>query len=144
MAGQAGDAPPLLLDTCALIWLAEGAPMKEEALAMLRRIEEARKTIFVSPISAWEIGLLMARGRIISNRSAQAWFADLMAHPLLELAAMPPELLIDSSALPGDPPNDPADRIIIATARQYGLTIMTRDGIILDYAKNGFVRALAC
>jgi PIN domain nuclease of toxin-antitoxin system len=54
------------------------------------------------------------------------------------------EILADSCALPGKPPNDPADRIIIATARESDMTIVTRDRLILDYARAGHVRAMAC
>jgi PIN domain nuclease of toxin-antitoxin system len=57
---------------------------------------------------------------------------------------MPPELLLLSSFLPGSPPTDPADRIIAATAREYGYTLMTRDSRLLAYAEEGHIRALAC
>ena len=139
-----GEAPRPLLDTCAMIWVAEGAPLREEARALLEKAETGGGEIWVSPISAWEIGLLMARGRIVSTRSPSAWFAEFTAHPSVALAPMPPEVLIASSWLPGAPPPDPADRIIIATARQYGLSIMTRDARILDYAAEGHVRAMKC
>ena len=57
---------------------------------------------------------------------------------------MPPELLILSSFLPGSPPRDPADRILAATAREFGYVLMTRDRLLLDYADQGHVRALSC
>jgi PIN domain nuclease of toxin-antitoxin system len=53
-------------------------------------------------------------------------------------------ILVESCGLPGTPPDDPADRIIIATARAHGLTIVTRDGAILKYAQLGYVKALRC
>ncbi len=144
MPGVEGEAPRLLLDTCAMIWVAESAPMREEALVLLEKAQKEKQKVFVSPISAWEIGLLMARGRIVSTRSPQAWFAEFTSHPAVTLAPMPPEVLIASSWLPGAPPSDPADRIIIATARHYGLSIITRDTRILDYAKEGYVQAVKC
>jgi PIN domain nuclease of toxin-antitoxin system len=52
--------------------------------------------------------------------------------------------LIASSFLPGRPPRDPADRIIAATARDYGCTLMTRDRALLDYGEQGHIRVLAC
>ena len=73
-----------------------------------------------------------------------AALARVAAHPAVALAPMPPEVLIASSWLPGAPPPDPADRIIIATARHYGLAVMTRDARILDYAAEGYVRAVKC
>jgi PIN domain nuclease of toxin-antitoxin system len=57
---------------------------------------------------------------------------------------MPPALLIAASFLPGIVPRDPADRIIAATARQYGQMLVTRDRPLLDYAGHGHVSALAC
>jgi PIN domain nuclease of toxin-antitoxin system len=74
----------------------------------------------VSPITAWELGLLAARGRLKSPLTPQRLFQRIMDFPYLRLAAMPPEILLASSFLPGSPPRDPADRIILATAREYG------------------------
>ncbi len=52
--------------------------------------------------------------------------------------------LIAASFLPGKPPRDPADRIIAATARDYGATLITRDRALLDYGKDGHVKVVAC
>jgi PIN domain nuclease of toxin-antitoxin system len=68
----------------------------------------------------------------------------LLATPTVRLADMSPDLLIASSFLPGRPPRDPADRIIAATARDYGCTLMTRDRALLDYGEQGHIRVLAC
>ena len=144
MSQLSGEVPRLLLDTCAMIWVAEGAPLKKDALALLESVDKVGEVVQVSPISAWELGLLMAKGRIVSTRSPQAWFDEFIAHPLVALAPMPPQVLIASSWLPGTPPADPVDRIIIATAREYGLTIMTRDARILDYGTEGHVQAVEC
>lgn len=72
------------------------------------------------------------------------WFQSLLALENVQLAQLLPETLIGSSFLPGTPPNDPADRIVIATARDLGMTVVTRDKKILNYAKAGHVKALAC
>ena len=60
------------------------------------------------------------------------------------MADLSPEILSDSCLLPGKPPRDPADRMIISTARHQDLTIITRDRLILAYAGEGHVRAIAC
>jgi PIN domain nuclease of toxin-antitoxin system len=57
---------------------------------------------------------------------------------------MSPELLIASSYLPGKPPNDPTDRIIAATARELGATLLTRDRALLEYGKQGHIAVLEC
>lgn len=62
----------------------------------------------------------------------------------ITLAALSVPVLVESSFLPGTAPADPADRIIIATARKMNLTILTRDRLILDYSKEGHVRAMKC
>jgi PIN domain nuclease of toxin-antitoxin system len=71
-------------------------------------------------------------------------FGEVLATEGVRIEPLSPEVLIDSSYLPGNLHRDPADRILIATARSLGLTIVTRDRIILDYADQGHVRALAC
>jgi PIN domain nuclease of toxin-antitoxin system len=62
----------------------------------------------------------------------------------VRLADMSPDLLIAASFLPGKPPRDPADRIIAATARDYGCTLVTRDRALLAYGEQGHIRVLAC
>jgi PIN domain nuclease of toxin-antitoxin system len=49
-----------------------------------------------------------------------------------------------SSYLPGEPPRDPADRIIAATAREYGYCLVTRDRLLLEYADRGHIQVLVC
>lgn len=103
-----------------------------------------RAPVYLSPITAWELGLLMSRGRLPASINERAMLARLTALPGVAYANMSPNILIDSSYLPGPIHKDPADRIIIATARAEGLTIITRDQKILDYAKQGHVNALKC
>ena len=133
---------PLLLDTCALIWSLNGAKMSAQSLAAIDASSRGDASVYMSPISVWEIGLLIARGRIAF--SVRQWFESMQSQRGLMLADMPPAVLIDSSFLPGEPPADPADRILLATARQYGYRIVTRDRKILDYARHGHVAWLAC
>ena len=101
-------------------------------------------SVSVSPISAWELGLLSARGKLPATQSPATIFADVLASPGVKVEALTPGVLIDSSFLPGVLHRDPADRILIATARALDLMLMTRDEAILEYASRGHVRALAC
>lgn len=71
-------------------------------------------------------------------------FSEVIATPGVRVEALSPEVLIESSFLPGMLHRDPADRILIATARTYDLTLVTRDRTILEYSREGHVRALAC
>jgi PIN domain nuclease of toxin-antitoxin system len=134
----------LLLDTCAAIWIAENAPLADEAVQAIDTANDAGNPVLISPISAWEIGLLVARGRLALPIHAQAWFDQIAETPNVGLADLPPSVLIASSFLPGTPPRDPSDRIMIATAREQNLTLVTRDRRILKYAAAGHVRTLTC
>jgi PIN domain nuclease of toxin-antitoxin system len=137
-------AAPLLLDTCAVIWVAEDQPISKTAAAALDEAHAADRFVYVSPISAWEIGLLVARGRLTMIVKPQLWFERVLDVANMRLADMSPDLLISSSFLPGTPPRDPADRIVAATAREYGYTLVTRDRVLLDYAEQGHIQALSC
>jgi PIN domain nuclease of toxin-antitoxin system len=136
--------PPLLLDTCAAIWISDDQPIADEAVDALHRAHAAGEFVYVSPATAWEIGLLVSRGKLTSPMSSQRWFQRLMQAPGMRLADMPPDILIASSFLPGAPPRDPADRILAATAREYGYRLVTRDGPLLVYASQGHLQVLVC
>lgn len=134
---------PILLDTCAVIWIVEDEPIAAEATAALNRAA-AGGDVRVSPMSAWEVGLLMATGRLSSPITPQAWFRRILDQPGVALVDLAPDVLIASSFLPGDPPRDPVDRILAATAREFGYALMTRDRALLDYADQGHLDAIAC
>ena len=129
----------LLLDTCAVLWLAQGADIAPAA-----RAEIANRNLHVSPISAWEIANLVRKSRIALTSPAATWVRQAVGKMQAEMPQLTVEILVDSCGLPGTPPNDPADRIIIATAREAGLEIVTRDRQILAYSKAGHVRTLEC
>jgi PIN domain nuclease of toxin-antitoxin system len=133
-----------LLDTHAAIWATEGGALSKPAVAVLEDASEGAACVKVSPITAWEVGLLVAKGRLTMRAKPSTWFDGLCRLPGVALAALDGDILIDSSFLPGKVQGDPADRIIIATARAQGLTILTRDRQILEYAKQGHVMALEC
>ncbi len=62
----------------------------------------------------------------------------------MRLASLSSTVLIASANLPGEPPRDPADRIIAATARAFGYAIITRDAALIDYGRLGHVEIVAC
>jgi PIN domain nuclease of toxin-antitoxin system len=135
---------PLLLDTCAAIWLAEAESIAPEAKQVLEDAYDAGAGVYISPITAWEIGLLNSRGRLTLLIKPQLWFERLFEVLNFRLADMSPELLIASSFLPGLAPRDPADRIMAATAREYGYRLVTRDRLLLAYAEQGHIQAVIC
>ena len=118
--------------------------MTQTALDALDAANAAEVTTYISPISAWELGMLVARDRVKLLITPQRWFARLFDAPHVRLADMSPDLLIASSFLPGAPPRDPTDRIIAATARDYGATLITRDRVLLLYGEQGHINVVAC
>jgi PIN domain nuclease of toxin-antitoxin system len=138
----------VLLDTCAVIWLANGVSLPP---AIVTVIVEAGLAdgMFVSTASAWEIGLLSRPrpGRppaLQCGPDPKTWFAHFLSGPGIKEALITPAIAIDSSHLPGDLHPDPADRLIIATARHLGMPIVTSDRKIIAYAAAGHVSVIPC
>jgi PIN domain nuclease of toxin-antitoxin system len=138
------EMPPLLLDTHAAIWITEDQPIASGAVEAIDAAYRAGSTVFVSAITAWEIGLLVSRNRLNLVARPERWFQRLLAIPGVRLADLSPDILIASSFLPGQPPRDPADRILLATARDLGATLITRDRLLLKYGEDGQVSTIAC
>lgn len=134
----------ILLDTCAAMRIADGVRLRPEATEALNESATQRVPIMLSPITAWEVGLLVSRKRYPATMTVQSWFDSLIVPPFSALAELSSSVLIDSSFMPGEPPNDPFDRIFIATARAKGYRLMTSDRKILNYAEQGHVQAIAC
>jgi PIN domain nuclease of toxin-antitoxin system len=137
-------AGPVLLDTCAAIWLMGGDPLSVPSQTAMRSARTENLGVYLSPITAWEIGTLVAKGRLHLTLSPEAWFETLLAMPGVRLSTLTPQLLISSTSLPGKPLRDPADRIIAATARLHGFRLITRDSKLLDYAREGHILAIKC
>lgn len=137
-------ASGLLVDTCAAIWILEDASLAPAAISALDFSFDENAPVCVSNVTAWEFGMLAARGRLNLRLAPLSAFAALLERAGMFEVPMTADILVTSSFLPGQPPKDPFDRIVIATARIHGLTILTRDRLILEYAKSGHVSALAC
>jgi len=135
--------PPFLLDTCAAIWFMN-ADLPERIVERLTQSYNQGHATCVSPITALEAGQLGRKGRFKSSLTPARWFELLLAAPGMALAKMPPGVLLASQELPDFPTGDPADRIIAATAREYGFTVVTRDKALLDYGKQGYLSILEC
>jgi PIN domain nuclease of toxin-antitoxin system len=133
----------ILLDTCAAIWTTESPGWSKVAEAAIADSDVTGVPVFISPITAWEVGLLVARGRLALRLPPKLWFSELLAAGV-RLADLPPNVLIEATALPGDLHRDPADRILAATAREFGYRLMTRDRPLLAYAEAGHLQAIAC
>ncbi len=145
MKAQIVDSSLLLLDTHVWIWLALGVPGKFSATVQ-EAIDAAgrERRLCVSIMSVWEVALLNAKGRLHLPIPVPKWVDLALTLPRAKLLPMSqPAMAIDACTLPGEFHADPADRILVATARAENATLATRDEKILAYAQAGHVRVLA-
>jgi PIN domain nuclease of toxin-antitoxin system len=121
----------LLLDTHAWIWWMEGdLKLGRKALAALDGLPENERP-FLCDISVWEIATLFSLGRWTTRLPFENWLAK-ASHPrTLRILPMTAAVGIELTRLPAEFPRDPADRIIVATARALHLPLLTRDRQIL-------------
>jgi len=134
----------MLIDTHIWLWYAEGVSEKLRP-ASLKKLESARRTdgLVVSAISVWEIGVLSHKGRIQLSVPLRDWVDKALGVSGIRFAPLDAAAAAESTLLPGRPQGDPADRMLIATARTQNMALGTRDGAILKYGKLGFVRAVS-
>ena len=136
-------AGPVLLDTHLWVWYVEGD--RTRFSARIEPIVEAaveRGAVLVSAISVWEIAQLEALRRLQLAQDVRTWIARALAFPGVRLRGLSPAIAIESTRLPGAPPRDPADRILIATARLSGAALVTCDARLVGYAKDGHVKVV--
>jgi PIN domain nuclease of toxin-antitoxin system len=98
--------------------------------------------LMVSAISVWEVAVLDVKRRITLSMDCAAWVERALAAPGVELVALSPTIAIESTRLPGNLSGDPADRMLVATARAMGARLVTRDRKLLDYATSGHLAVL--
>ena len=131
----------LLLDTH--IWINYQAFLRVLRPAAEAIIDEAvtHNSVFVSVISLWEIAMLERAGRIDLSGGVHAWTQEALSKPGIALLPFSPQIAIESVYLPDPMHKDPADRILVASARIERLTLVTSDKAILAFAK---ATSLAC
>lgn len=138
------EASLLVLDTHVWIWFMMG-DARLRGTRGLRIIDRAmqRDEIRISVISAWEVGMLASKGRIELPMDCLSWVEEALSKPGISLAPITPTIAVASSQLPGEIHGDSADRLIIATARTLGATLVTDDRAILSYGKQRFLKTLS-
>ena len=133
----------LLLDTHALIWLAEG--LDDLPLRSRRRLDAAARSegLAISAISFWEVAMLERRRRVSLSQPVEQWREAILAPIAMQEVGVDGAIAIEAVRLPGDLHEDPADRILVATARVRGWTLATRDTRLLEYGAAGHVKVAA-
>ena len=133
----------VLLDTHIWLWFALGVRQKlnQDAVASIENAANEGQ-LHISVMSVWEISLLVAKDRLHLGQSTTEWIARALELRGLSLALLEPDIAIESNQLPGEFHPDPVDRMLVATARCRGLSMLTRDLKILQYAKQGYLTAI--
>ena len=114
----------LLLDTCALLWLASGS--RNLSKSARSAISDAQM-VCVSPVSAWEIATMVSRGKIVLPCTAGEWFNAVVRLYDIDVLKLSSDDMLKAAELPWLH-KDPADRFIIATALANNFTVVTSDG----------------
>jgi len=122
----------ILLDTHVWWWsLTEPENLSRKAKALIKQAKTDER--FISSISIWEFAMMVAKKRIELKISPAKWLSRAIEETGIVVMDLSPEIATDSCSLPGEFHKDPADRIIVATARVHNLTLLTKDLKILDY-----------
>ena len=119
----------MILDTCALIWLAGGS--KKLSRSTLKEINEA-SAVYVSAISGFEISLKAGAGKLRLSRPVGEWFERVTEHHGLTVLPLDLKVCIAAAELPPIH-DDPFDRFIIATAKLNDLTVVMADEQFEEY-----------
>jgi PIN domain nuclease of toxin-antitoxin system len=132
----------LLLDTHYWIWFQQGNPIYIDP-AVRRELNAAQEkdNLLISAISVLEVARLVMEGKIDLGQSVDRFVAEAERADGLRILPLTHRILIESTRLPGNIHRNPSDRLLVATAREHGLTLITRDKEILVYARQGHLKA---
>jgi PIN domain nuclease of toxin-antitoxin system len=121
-----------VLDTHVWVWWVHGAPQLPSDYQAYIQVHEAQG-LGVSAISCWEVAKLVELGRLVLPCPVAQWLQQALAYPGVRLLPLSPEVAVESTQLPGAFHRDPADQIIVATARIYNCPLVTADQRIRAY-----------
>ena len=122
----------IILDTHIWIWWVHGSEKITNTQAEIIQVNET-DIIGVSAITCWEIAKLVEQDRIDLHCPLKEWFTQALSYPGINLFELSPDIAIESTQLPGEFHKDPADQIIVATARLHNCKLVTSDSKILEY-----------
>lgn len=123
----------IVLDTHVWVWFVSNPELLSKSAK--RSVDNAmeEKRILISSISAWEVALLVANGRLKLTLDVVDWIAKSEMLPFIQFIPVDNSIAVKSVNLPQPLHSDPADRIIIATANAMGAPVVTKDKKILNY-----------
>ena len=126
-----GSALRALLDTHVLLYWLDGGSRLTEGQREVVRAASATEPLWVSDISLWEIATLVNLKRIRLRLPLRDWLEGAVAPPLVRRVSISPAVAAEVAALPDSFHRDSADRIIVASARTRGATLLTQDRRII-------------
>ena len=122
----------VLLDTHVLLWWLDDPARLSAAQREVVLSADIESPLLVSDISLWEVATLHSLGRIRLATPLREWLDNAVAPPLVRRQGISPAVAAEVAALPDSFHGDPADRILVATARVLGVTLLTQDRRIVD------------
>ena len=122
----------VLLDTHVLLWWLDDPARLSAAQREVVLSADIESPLLVSDISLWEVATLHSLGRIRLATPLREWLDNAVAPPLVRRQGISPAVAAEVAALPDSFHRDPADRILVATARVLGVTLLTQDRRIVD------------
>lgn len=123
----------IVLDTHTLIWWISDDPQLSKTAVDTIADELHNGEVIISSISAWEVAMLVQKNRLVLSMDVEAWLNAISSIERVRFYPVDNEIAVKSAALPGEFHKDPADRIIVATARKLGCTLITSDEKIRSY-----------
>jgi PIN domain nuclease of toxin-antitoxin system len=134
----------ILIDTHCWIWSQFGHDHEFSQVGLSTFKQAAVDGILlISVVSVWEVALLQSKRRLHLNMDCLEWVRRALETPGLSLVPLTPEIAVESTRLPGNLHGDPADRMLVATARSLGARLMTRDQALLDYGRKRHARIVS-
>ena len=132
----------ILLDTHVWIWYVVGEKELQAKTRTMIATALHENEAYLAAISVWEIAMLNKKQRITLGMPCLDWIKKSLDLTHAKIVPLTPDISVESINLPGKFHEDPADRMIVATARVEDLTIVTRDKNILNYSRNKYVSAV--
>ncbi len=124
----------VLLDTHVWVWWNSEPDKIRAGLRAVIEAASSKSALYLSAISPWEVAMLVEKKRLHLEMDTLLWIERALDEAGLSLYPLSPAVAVASNRLPGAFHSDPADRIIVATARELGATLLTRDEAILAYS----------
>ena len=122
----------ILLDTHIWVWWVDNSQHLTDRRRHILQ-DNVNSGLGISVISCWEVAKLVEYERLELSCPLEEWMEQAVAYPGMQLLELTPQIAIESTKLPGSFHRDPADQIIVATARVYDISLLTVDSRILQY-----------